>query len=238
LSDAHGTRYQPLPDLTEAEARLVRERFNHCWDNPEPSGCWLWKGSKTQQGYGRFTIARQRYMAHRVALILYKGRVAQPNEMVCHTCDTPACVNPDHLWIGTAKSNAEDMSAKGRQVTHPGEAHWAARLTAGQVVAIRETFAEGRATMRSLASLYGVCSSDIKLIVRGHIWQTAGGPISPASKVQNQYTRNPPTHCKRGHEFTPENTRLYAGRRHCRACACIRDREYRADARKWLEGRP
>ncbi len=80
---------------------------------------WLWKGAIGGKGYGNFSVPgdsgahMKTVYAHRYAFELWHGPI--PDGMsACHTCDTPLCVNPSHLWAGTAKDNAEDASVKGR----------------------------------------------------------------------------------------------------------------------------
>jgi hypothetical protein len=81
---------------------------------PEPNtGCWLWNMSLDQDGYGRAVFKAFKTPAHRISYLAFKGDLGKM--MVCHKCDTPACVNPDHLWLGTAKDNAVDCSIKGRK---------------------------------------------------------------------------------------------------------------------------
>jgi len=82
---------------------------------PEPnSGCWLWTGTVSGSGYGELTIGRRRVGAHRVAWVLSKNDMIPPDAYVCHRCDTPLCVNPDHLFLGTTTENQRDASRKGR----------------------------------------------------------------------------------------------------------------------------
>ena len=77
-------------------------------------GCWNWKGSCFDFGYGRFHVKSKSVLAHRWAYSFYKGEI--PDKMcVCHTCDNPKCANPDHLFLGTPKTNAEDKVIKNRQ---------------------------------------------------------------------------------------------------------------------------
>lgn len=79
------------------------------------TGCWIWTGSTKPNGYGNINVAGKTLMTHRAAWLAFKGEI--PNGMqVCHHCDTPACVNPDHLFLGSQKDNMDDMDAKGRRV--------------------------------------------------------------------------------------------------------------------------
>lgn len=75
--------------------------------------CKLWQGAKTPKGYGVLTVSGKQIFAHRLAYRLFHG-VIPAGMLVCHKCDTPDCINPDHLFLGTAKDNTQDMSIKGR----------------------------------------------------------------------------------------------------------------------------
>lgn len=83
-------------------------------------GCWSWKGSKHQFGYGWIRHGNKTLIAHRVSYALHKGEIPD-GMLVMHTCDNPECTNPDHLVLGTDADNQADKVSKGRQ--YSGERH-------------------------------------------------------------------------------------------------------------------
>jgi hypothetical protein len=105
---------KPMPTkiIIAPTARLA-ERF---WGKVERTDtCWLWRGTRTPNGYGQLRVGPPwRYaLAHRVAYVLHHGPLP-PGQVVAHTCDVRHCVNPAHLWLGTQADNLQDMARKGR----------------------------------------------------------------------------------------------------------------------------
>jgi hypothetical protein len=85
---------------------------------PEPNtGCWLWLGGEDSKGYGRVGVpgTRKSMIAHRAVYETHVGPIP-PGMQLCHKCDTPACVNPAHMFLGTMSENITDMYRKGRRV--------------------------------------------------------------------------------------------------------------------------
>lgn len=129
--------------------------------------CWEWRASRTDLGYGKF-VALGEQLAHRVSWRLH--RATPPGGLlVCHKCDNPSCVRPDHLFLGTAADNVADMVAKRRHSAARGERSGAAILTTGQVREIRRRLAEG-SPCSELAAVYGVHRSTIHLIAKRRNW--------------------------------------------------------------------
>lgn len=127
-------------------------RFWSRVDKRGPDECWMWRGSVNKSnGYGAGYIGRT-MNAHRVAYILTYGSI-DPALDVCHTCDTPLCVNPAHLWAGTTKENMNDASRKGRMVIV---------LSPERVRELRLMHATGMYTYRDLTALFGVSLTTVR----------------------------------------------------------------------------
>jgi len=92
----------------------LAQRFWSKVQHGSTDACWPWLHSTTKKGYGKFNFNGKGWMAHRLAWAIHHQREPLPDEAVCHQCDTPACCNPTHLWVGSRKDNLRDMVAKGR----------------------------------------------------------------------------------------------------------------------------
>ena len=90
-----------------------RARFYRFADRPSPGACWLWHGSITRHGYGRFSLGLKWEKAHRAAWRIFRGAIP-PGLFVLHRCDEKRCVNPRHLALGTHADNVRDALARGR----------------------------------------------------------------------------------------------------------------------------
>ena len=132
------------------------------------SGCLLWAGDCDKHGYGRIRVAGKQYSTHRLAYTLAKG---PPKHFVCHTCDTPACINPDHLYDGTNSQNMRDRADRGRANAATGERHGCSVFTEEQIHQIREMRADGK-SLTHIAKAFGAKTHwHISLIVRRKLWK-------------------------------------------------------------------
>lgn len=154
-----------------AKKRLPEsERFASKF-TPEPNtGCWLWLGGLDQDGYGKFTTWRgskwANIGAHRFS-IGFHGAPVPPGMLVCHHCDNPACVNPDHLYIGTPKDNASDIDRRGRRPL--GERAPNAKLTRATVSSARALLASGMSVSAASRAL-SVNVRTLSDVARGVSW--------------------------------------------------------------------
>jgi hypothetical protein len=137
----------------------LEERFNAFVN--KTTSCWLWTGA-TNRGYGLLWVDGKHELAHRVSYSIHKGLLG--DLCVCHTCDTPLCVNPDHLFLGTREDNNLDARHKLRHAF--GERNGHARLTKEQVAWARAS----QLPQAEIARILGVHQSHVSRIRSGDAW--------------------------------------------------------------------
>jgi hypothetical protein len=155
---------RPAPDYDALKAALEDGLI------PEPNtGCMLWDGRAHSEGYGILEQHGRRYYAHRLAL-RFAGTDVPKGACVCHRCDTPACANPAHLFIGTRGENTKDMWAKGRG--NPGavapEKHHRRKLTREIVAVIRGL----NEPVSVVAARYGITKTHVHTLRSGKGWKS------------------------------------------------------------------
>jgi hypothetical protein len=160
---------------------------------------------------------RHSMRVYRIVASAFLGPKPGPGYLLAHWDGNPSNSRADNLRWTTFEGNEADKKRHGRNLA--GERNHQAKLTPEVVVEIRERHAKGESAA-CLARSHGLSQSQVSEIVRGLSWTEAGGPLRPEGMVVGKAAQ---THCKRGHEFTPENTkRLKSGSRMCRACARLR----------------
>lgn len=141
-------------------------RVEAFWRNVDKSGpCWEWIGPRGKRRYGWFCFQGVSQSAHRFVFELVNGPIPK-GMFVCHQCDNPACVRPEHLFLGTPKDNTHDMLRKGRRVLLMGEQNGAARLSNADVARLRElSHAGARGT--DLAKTFNISEAQVSVIRSG-----------------------------------------------------------------------
>ncbi|MFP2898771.1 HNH endonuclease [Corallococcus sp. 4LFB] len=156
-----------------------RERFARQVTWVDGDGCWMWSGGRHRLAdgtltYGGFCFGKRRFLAHRVAVLL-AGRQVLASEVVRHTCDTPGCVRPSHLVVGTQAENLADMRQKKRAYFNAfpaGAAHPNAKMTTEKAASIRSDRAAGM-SFAKLGKKYGLHPSTAHDICAGKTWKGA-----------------------------------------------------------------
>jgi hypothetical protein len=129
------------------------------------SECILWDKQVDKDGYGKAKYKGKTWRAHRLVYFLQHGEIP-PGMMVLHNCDTPRCVNAEHLFLGSCLDNRKDMLAKRREYVPKGALAGQTKLTEEQVLAIRDS----NLACAKLSKMFGVCRAQIQRIKRRERW--------------------------------------------------------------------
>lgn len=164
----------PLHLSAVPKTRPLAERF---WEKVvvgKEAECWEWQAAKDSKGYGMISDKPNglpRIAAHRVAYALHYG-VEPGDNLVCHFCDNPSCVNPHHLWLGDYGDNNRDAREKNRryQPDVTGENNGRAKLTLADVIFIRQHYKHDL-TAEQMANRFGVSISTIREVAKGKTWK-------------------------------------------------------------------
>ena len=142
------------------------------WAKVEKSdGCWVWRGAKLPNGYGKVGRDGKTWLAHRYVYVMTRSQI--PSGLhVCHYCDNRACVNPDHLFVGTRSDNIQDMLKKGRGrfPGAKGSKHHLAKFVEADVVSMRRRFDAGE-SLKEIASHFRTTPGYVSDLVRGKHWK-------------------------------------------------------------------
>lgn len=152
----------------------VAERFWKYVTKTEGDGCWEWTGHRTRLGYGRLKIGHRPKArsaeAYRISWEIHHGPIPE-GLCVCHRCDNPPCVRPDHLFLGTHRDNMLDAAAKGFMGRARAERNGNARLTWEIVRDVRRLYATGLYSQKQLAERFGMCPASAHNVVTGKYWR-------------------------------------------------------------------
>lgn len=164
--------YPPAGCDKNSKEHVAMRLANGC-DINDVTGCWEWRKHRNNHGYGKLTINGRGCYAHRLAYQLVKGDLPQGME-VMHSCDNPACINPEHLSAGTHSQNMKDCTYRGRAkmpaVSVRGERNGAAKLREVDIRSIRRLLDKG-CTQREIADRFGISQSQVSHIKLGRAWK-------------------------------------------------------------------
>lgn len=168
----HGDAYIVLRQETKTKDELREKLLAHrrICDN----GCWEWIKAKkgSAGGYGTLAHAKRNISPHRASAFVFLGLSLRSKKQSLHKCDNPPCFNPDHLFIGTQKQNAQDMEKKGR--TYRPNFHGSmlpqSMLVESQVSEIKRLLGSG-VEGRKIAAQFNIAESAISKIKHGKAWK-------------------------------------------------------------------
>lgn len=144
----------------------LKERLDNNYIPVTESGCWLWTGTSLK-GYGKMNVKSRTKMAHRVAYEAYIGPIPA-GMFVCHKCDVPSCINPNHLFVGTHADNMTDRNKKGN--SPKGIKNGSAKYTKEQISQVKFYLGMGGKSHKEIACITGVHFGTISEIKCGRLW--------------------------------------------------------------------
>lgn len=165
---------EPIRFIRFHQRRPLEARFWEKVEKAGPDDCWLWTGQLNKDGYGVLRAGKvdgyRTQGAHRISFQLAGGTIPE-GKSVCHTCDNPGCVNPNHLWVGSNQDNVDDSVRKGRWTR--GEKSGMAKLTDKDVREMRERYPAE--SYEAIARAFRVSKKTARSAIIGETWKHVEG---------------------------------------------------------------
>jgi len=131
----------------------------------QDSGCWKWIGTKNKKGYGMMVYKGRIHASHRVSWQEFYGEIPE-GMLICHKCDNPSCVNPDHLFVGSNQDNMDDMKQKGRASKSKDKQKSRRKISREKELEIIERYKTSNVTQKSLANEFGIALNHVRRLTR------------------------------------------------------------------------